>query len=232
MTPAEQIRADLAARQADIRGRRDLSDEGRTRQLARATADAKKKMKALREKETASIEKRRADLVQRLFGNAKSWDTTATILYRDSQDRAAKLKTPDEATEMMERALMSGDASLARAIAMRATQQALVPMVGDKWAPVVDKWAQSQPDNVGEDIGELADIVQATTKPQHQFARNMSYSVPTPGELSGKDINRLAMDADENPGENEPDLSTGFENPRRRMTREQIFGTHSTPEAS
>jgi hypothetical protein len=118
-----------------------------------------------------------------LFGNDKSWDATATILYRDSQDRASRVRTVEEATELMERALMSGDTSLARAVAMRATTQALVPTVGAKWAPLVDKWAESQPGSTEQHIGELADITRATTDVQKRFARNMSYTLSKPREL-------------------------------------------------
>lgn len=95
-TEADKIRAAYATKAAEIKSRRDLNDEGRTLRLARALSQAHEEMTKVRRKDTERIDKRRADLQQRLFGNSKSWDLTTVISFRDALDRADRLKTPDE----------------------------------------------------------------------------------------------------------------------------------------
>ena len=50
-----------------------------------------------------------------------------------------------------------------------------------------------------EDIQELVDIEHDSTDVQSRFAQSMSYSLPTPGELNGKNIDRMAFEADSPP---------------------------------
>jgi hypothetical protein len=67
-SPADEIRSKLAAKVATIKNRRDLSAEGRARQLAKAYVAARTEMTKLRQKDTERTERRRTELQQRLFG--------------------------------------------------------------------------------------------------------------------------------------------------------------------
>jgi hypothetical protein len=195
-TPADKIRAVLTAKTAEIRSRRDLSDEGRARQLAKAYAKARDEMTKLKRQDAANRDKRRSDLQQRLFGNPRSWDSAATISYRDAQDRAGKLKDPHEAASLLERAVMTGDDALGRAIAMRAIGRMTRKNLGDGWAQVADRWVKEQDPTTAEHVHELANIEHDSTDVKARFALGMSYTLPAPNEISGKNIDGLAAKAD------------------------------------
>ena len=196
-TPQDKIRASFAAKSKAIKERPDLNDEGRALQLGRAYARSRDEMTKQKRADIERTERRRADLQQRLFGNPRNWDSTATISYRDALDRADRLKTPDEAAALLERAAMSGDEILGRAVAMKAMGRVGPAGMGNHgWAQVVDRWVEGQPPETATNIQELADIVDASNSTQARFAANMSYTLPRPSELNGRDIDRLALEAD------------------------------------
>jgi hypothetical protein len=198
-SPADMIRAAFTAEAAEIKSRRDLSDEGRARQLAKALVTARDEMTKLKRKDTEKLDRRRADLRQKLFGNPRNWDSAATISYRDAQDRADKLKDPQEAAALLERAIMSGDEFLGRAIVMRAMNHITLKGMGDGWAQVADRWVQDQDPTTAEYVQELADLEHDNTDVKTRFTRGLSYTLPTPGDLSGKDIDHMAFEADSPP---------------------------------
>lgn len=195
-TPADEIRAAFAAKAEEIKSRRDLSGEGRDIRLAGSFAKLRKQMAELRRKDSEREERNRAAKHKKHFGNAKSWDSASIISSRDAQDRADRVKSADEAAALLERAIMSDDEILGRAVALRAFNHAVKPELGDSWSPVVHRWIETQPPGTAEDISELADIAQAATDPKARFARNMYYTLPTPGELVGKNIDGLASQAE------------------------------------
>ncbi len=195
-TPADKIRATYTVKAAEIKSRRDLSDEGRARQLAKALVTARDEMTKLKRKDAERTNRRRADLQQRHFGNSKSWDSATVISFRDALDRADRLKSPDEAAALLERAIMTGDEVLSRAVAQRAMGRITLKGMGDGWSKVVDRWLEGQPSGTVEDIQELADIEHDSTNVKSRFVQSMSYSLPTPVELNGKNIDRMAYEAD------------------------------------
>jgi hypothetical protein len=91
---------------------------------------------------------------------------------------------------------MSGDEFLGRAIAMRAMSRITLKGIGDGWAQVADRWVQDQDPYTAEYVQELADIEHDSTDVKTRFARGLSYTLPTPGDLSGKNIDRMAFEAD------------------------------------
>jgi hypothetical protein len=173
-TAADKIRAALTAQTAQIRTARDLSNEGRAHHLARTYVQARDEMTSLKRADAEKRNRRRAELQQLLFGNPRNSDSAAVISYRDAQDRADKLKDPQEAAALLERAIMSKDEFLGRAIAMRAMARLTLKGLGDGWAQVADRWVQQQDPYTAELVQELADIEQ---------------------EIAGKDINGLALKA-------------------------------------
>ncbi len=231
-SPADKIRGRLTAELADIRSRKDLSEDGRRRQLARVRTRAEKEMRELARAEETTRETRRRELIKQLFENPTAYDTSSTISYRDARTRAANLKKPDEAAQLLAEATMAGDRPLARAAAMRALDGAMGdPTRSDQWAAVVNEWAKSQPASVDEALTELSEL-QNQARGTSRVTASMQYSLPPVPELAGHNTTRLAEEADQNPGEAERDTSTGFETPRRRKSREEIFGTQFTPQAS
>ncbi len=120
---------------ADLRARKDLSEEGRRRQIAKARTDADAAMREIAKADQADREKRYASLIRQIFQNPKSYDSTAVVSYRDAQDRAAALKNAEEATALLSRARFTGDRLLAQAVAMRALDGAMRDTLGNTgWA--------------------------------------------------------------------------------------------------
>ncbi len=196
-SPADKVRGSFAAKTTQIKSRRDLNDEGRDLRLGRAYVRARDEMTKLKRNHIERTEKRRAHLQQRLFGNPQSWDSTATISYRDALDRVDRLKSPEEAAALLERAVMSGDEILGRAVAMKAMGRIGPAGMGNNgWAQVVDRWVEGQPPETAEYVQELVDIMDQSTSTQARFAVQMEYTLPRPRELDGRDVDRLAAQAE------------------------------------
>ena len=199
-TEADKIRARYASQAKVIQERPDLNDRGRDQRLSGVLVQARKDMAALRKFEAEQIEARRRHLQQRLFGNPKSGDSAAVISFRDALDRADRLQSPDEAAALLDCAVMSGDDILGRAIAMRAMARVSVKGVGDGWRQVVERWVDGQPSGTIEEVQELIDLEHSSSDIKSRFAQGLAYSLPTPGRLRGRDIERLAVEAENLPG--------------------------------
>lgn len=194
---ARKIQNRLRDRVADLRSRKDLSDEGRRHQIAKAKDDADNAMQKLRVENEAARQQREETLLRRLFGNAAARDATSVVSFRDAQDRAERLTKPDEAVELLARARRSGDTLLAKAVGMKALNEtrAALPGAGSEWVAVLNQWAHDEPPTVDEALTELSQMHHANTGPR-QIGRSFSYSVPTPLELRGSNIALLARQAD------------------------------------
>ena len=92
----------------------------------------------------------RDELLRRLFSGPAFHDVTSIISFRDAQDRAERLSTPDEAVELLSRARMSGDELLVTAVALHAAAQ--VP-VSRPWARVLDEWFDGEPTDIDTATG-------------------------------------------------------------------------------
>jgi len=196
-TEAEKIQDRLRGRVDDIRTRQDLSNDGRQRQLAKAHTEAAAEMHKVRAADETARAQREEKLLRTLFGNAAARDATSVVSFRDAQDRAERLVKPDEAAELLARARRSGDTLLAKAIGMKALNEAraALPGAGDQWVTVLNQWAQDEPPAVDEALTELGQMHHANTGPR-QIGRSLRYSVPTPAELRGSNIALLARQAD------------------------------------
>ena len=194
---ARQIQNRLRDRVADVRSRKDLSGEGRRRQIAKAKDEADKAMRKLRVENEAARQQREETLLRRLFGNTAARDATSVVSFRDAQDRAERLVKPDEAAELLARARRSGDNLLARAVGMRALDQArsALPGASVEWATVLDRWAQDEPPAVDEALTELGAIHQANSSPNRAM-ESTTYTIATPAELRGHNVTLLARQAD------------------------------------
>jgi hypothetical protein len=228
----EKIRERLTAELADIRSRKDLSEDGRRRQLARVKARADQEVRDLARANREALETRKQELVADLVANPTAHNSESNMSYRAARAQAATLRTPGEAAALLREARMARDGHLERAVAMWALDRAMGEPAGSgKWAGVVNEWSQHQPSKVDEALTELSEIQHQTRDTTSRIASGMRYALPPIPELAGQNVARLAQEADENPGEAERDTTTGFEALRTRPTREQIFGTHYTPEA-
>lgn len=103
----------------DIDADPDLTAEARTRRTDEAYTRASGEMRDLMHAERAEDEARRRSAERRLFGLGIAPTSADMISMRDAQDRAGRL-AGDETVPAMERAISSGDRTLAKAILSHA----------------------------------------------------------------------------------------------------------------
>lgn len=130
---------------------RNLSDVGRQAKRDAARDRTREQLSDLRKKETELIEAKKQALEKRLFGlsSVASTDPGQVLLYRDAQDRAARLTRSDEAAQAYSAAQRSDDKILAAAIVARALEA--------DWRSIVNEYAAQNP-SAGEDLKDLAKL--------------------------------------------------------------------------
>lgn len=118
---ADSTRAGYRERADRVRADQNLSGDGKQRQLARLYATTRATLKDYQVAERKAVAARRADLERDVLGASLTAGSNA-ISARDAADRAALCKTPAAALDLLRRADASGDDTLSRAIARRATE--------------------------------------------------------------------------------------------------------------
>jgi hypothetical protein len=128
-----------------------LSDIGRRTKLDTERDRMRDQLRELRKKETELIAAKRQSLERRLFGlsSVTSSDPGQVLLYRDSQDRAARLTHSDEAALVLAAALRSDDKTLAAAVLGRALDAG--------WTSIINEYLKENP-SAGEDLNDLAKL--------------------------------------------------------------------------
>jgi hypothetical protein len=224
---ADRLQKQYRARVAALNASKDYNDEGKARRIAKLTADHKAEMRELDKADREDKARRERRLLDRTFGTSNLLPSQV-VAQRDAADRAQKINTAKEAADALELARFNGDHGLAQEIAKRAfTRAAGHPTISGDWAAVVNKWADDESPAVSEALTELSELHHEQSSHQQRLLRGMRFGVSEPPELKGKNIDQLAAAADrEDSTASEPQPQP------RRMSREDIFGTHFTPEAS
>ncbi|TFB92778.1 hypothetical protein [Cryobacterium sp. HLT2-28] len=174
---------------ASIRNNRDLSNEAKLRQLARAYLDLKDGLNGLETGLDKTAADRRAVLERRLFGIPNTADANSMISYRDALDRASQIQTRDETTAlaMLNKARTAGDDLLVRAVLATAFER--------EWVDVINEFAAKNP-ALDKDVTELWTIQQKGEDVFAQFA----FIAVKPKELSSYSDSALrVMAAGETP---------------------------------
>lgn len=179
MQAAERIRQSFSDRAEALRSNANLSSEGLRARLARAYLEAKTEMQALQTRQGDDVQSRIRAL------NAKVWGlddiagrngtdrASASVSYRDAQDRAAAVETMQGALALLVRAEATGDELLARALAARAASE---PLSG--WGDVLEAYFNERPQKVAAYL-ELRDLSRSPRSGADIFA----FAVPVPQEL-------------------------------------------------
>lgn len=189
---ADAIRENHAANIDRLRNRQDLSVDAKRTGMARVHLKAKAQMAELEAKATGEQAGRKAQLTSKVFGLTDVAGTrgldqaTASVSYRDAQDRAAAIKNMSEALALLARAERSGDELLARAVAGHAYD---IGMQG-----VVDTYLATRPDKA-QALAELQQL--DSNGGVFGAARNMfAWVLSVPPELAGIPDRHLAVMAD------------------------------------
>ncbi|MCB0931477.1 MAG: hypothetical protein KDB71_06210 [Mycobacterium sp.] len=128
-----------------------LSDVGRQAKRDAESDRTRDQLRGLRKKETELIDAKKQTLEKQLFGlsTVTSSDPGQVLLYRDAQDRAARLTQSDEAAQVFAAALRSDDKILAAAVLGRALDAG--------WNSIIDEYVNHNP-SAGEDLRDLAEL--------------------------------------------------------------------------
>ncbi|WGY04325.1 hypothetical protein QI633_11265 [Nocardioides sp. QY071] len=140
---AMAIHDKLNATLARVRGNKDLNDDGRLRQLAKAYTDAKVQLTSLREQFEGERAATVTKLNREIFG-ATSVSGADAISLRDAADRASQITDPADALRLVQQANDTGDEVLARAIAQVAHRNH-AGFLGAAWAPVLEAFLAERP---------------------------------------------------------------------------------------
>jgi hypothetical protein len=171
-----------------IRDNRNYSERGRAREMAKTLLAHRKKADALRANFDANNETVRVKLGARLFGLPAGADATTVLVYRDAEDRAAKITSQENAAAMLTRALERGDTLLARAVAGHAYSK--------HWGDVTETWAEKT--GLADALDALDEIPSGRML---NIAEAVVFSVSSPPELrafaSDSDLQRLADEEDQ-----------------------------------
>jgi hypothetical protein len=157
---AQQIVDDYNRVTQLLRADKDLTDDGRNRQLIAAYDRARVQLNELRTQEQSRLASRGADLERRLFGLAGHANGADAISARDALDRASQLKSTKEAAALLQRADSTGDDVLARAIASTAAERSRTspdPNVARAWDGVIRTYVDARP-TMSSVVEELAQI--------------------------------------------------------------------------
>ncbi len=121
-----------------------LSTLGRNAKIAIAYKAATSAMQQVVDSYEMNNQLTVAGLQRELFGGGAATGSDA-ISSRDANDRAASVPGPEEALSLLQRADRNGDHVLVRAVASHAADQALDPVVGGSWVPVLEQFAATRP---------------------------------------------------------------------------------------
>lgn len=118
----------------------------------------------------ASLHRLRTKLDNMIRGVPPGADASTILVYRDAEDRAAKLTNTREANAMLTRAIERGDTLLARAVAGHA--------FGNGWHDVTETYAEAT--GLSDTLDELTDL---PSGPMTSLAEAALFSVPAPPEV-------------------------------------------------
>lgn len=137
-----------ARRVKEIENDPDLSDAGRQRLIQEEKDAHRASQKRLSAREVEIIKDKITALERRLDGYV-GYGTSDLITFRDAQDRADAITTPEQAAKVMARALRNNDRTLAHAVFRRASE--------NRWKDARDQFAAVKPDvaRIVRDIEKL-----------------------------------------------------------------------------
>jgi hypothetical protein len=186
---AARVIANANSRYAAVRTRTDLSDLGKSANIAAMHLRTKAKLTGLAQSEKDRRASDRKDAETTLYGLPRQPLSGAdAISQRDAADRAAALSTPTSAATLLDRAQRSGDVHLASAVAQRAAQSG--------WREVLKQY-------VGDDAGkrEALDTINThnatVDTPQDKMTADMIFRSGTPPEVKGLSQAKLQELADQ-----------------------------------
>lgn len=121
-TEAGELAENFTQYHAQVEADPNLSLTGKREQLEPRHAEVTEQITALRNREKSAVKQAKENLERRVFGlsPSASSDPAKVVSFRDAQARAREMEDSDEAEEIYNSALRSGDNILAAAILEKA----------------------------------------------------------------------------------------------------------------
>jgi len=197
----QAIRADLQAQVDTIAGNANFSREGQIHEIAKAIVEHRQKAIDLRDQFVTTSDNARRKLAKKLFGLPADADPTTTLVYRDAQDRAAKITDPDEFASLFTRAVDQGDDLLARAVASRAYAQGQPDLAATYAADTgqADTLAELNGLPSGGNFSAAVGIVFSVGTPTMPPDLTDALRAAAPSALTGDDVGRQLQKLAETP---------------------------------
>ncbi|MFJ5693315.1 hypothetical protein ACIP9X_05615 [Arthrobacter sp. NPDC093125] len=158
-----------------IRNNKNLTPEGQRKQIAANYLQYKRQITALEAEDKAARASKADSLRRSLFGLSGSSDANATISYRDAQDRVSAIKDEAQALELLDRADLSNDEILTKAIVGKAAEAG--------WGNLVNNYTAKHP-YYGSKLQELANLHNQETSIEGVMNHAMSYTLSAPAEIA------------------------------------------------
>jgi len=187
--PADKLRDAAEAAYSRIRSARALSEYAKRSQIAAIYLKLKEDMAA--EQSRAGVASAAdLDLIKRrLFGiddlvrgASGAEAATVSISFRDAQSRAEQITTERDATELLQRANMTGDELLARAV---GNQLVILAGAGVPVGDTLDAYLDQRPQKA------TAFAAYAQASAPTSLAGLFEFAVPSPSEVQGLSQNQL-----------------------------------------
>lgn len=162
----------------EIREDPRLSEQGRREALQQAYETAHGTVTKMQADDAQKTETTATELRRALFGLDSN---TATLAYRDAQDRVSKVRTPEALGDLMDQADASGDDTLLRAGFAVAYERSTNPLGSDGWDNIVAEYVRTRP----KAAANLTALRAATNRHGRtaEMVRRMETSVSKPREL-------------------------------------------------
>ncbi|WKG03065.1 hypothetical protein [Mycolicibacterium sp. HK-90] len=114
-----RLRKEMNTKFQAIDDNTSYSESGRRFEKAKVVLEYRKTAGRMKEQFISEIGARRVELQRQLFGLPEGGDA---LSYRDATDRASRIVSKAEASNMLQQAIRTGDDILARAVGARAYQ--------------------------------------------------------------------------------------------------------------
>lgn len=168
------------------RDNQDISPIKRQKVIARAFLDVSKTLDGIQNESRTARATRKTELERKVFGIPNPSDASAAISYRDALDRVSALDISDErseiaATDMLQRAVTSGDELMARAI--------LAVSYDRGWADIINEYGRVAP-TIEAELEELWNV-RAAGNPSATFYEGLDYYTPVPREVEGLHVSQI-----------------------------------------
>ncbi|MHA3021272.1 hypothetical protein ACXPWS_13560 [Mycobacterium sp. BMJ-28] len=168
-TAAAELSEEFSRAHSEIEADPSLTTTGKRERLEPLHAAAVEKIAALRTREKTAVKAEKEKLERRVFGlsPSASTDPASIVSFRDAQSRARELEDGDDAEEIYQSALRSGDKIMATAVLEKALVRG--------WTSIKEDYLQRNT-TTRDDLDDLAALAKYSN---NGLANSVHYMPPS-----------------------------------------------------